>query len=329
MSSGPTIVDNPNFDAVESAHALFKAVDGIGTNENVIIDIITSCSNKQRQEIKKQFQKIYRKDLVKEFKSEILIRFSFDFKQLLESMFMTPLELDTHLLKHTTKGLGTDEKALVEILLTRSAEEMIQIKDEYMKRFRISLEDDVADDTSGDFRKFVFPLCRAKRRGVALVNLSKARDVAAEINDTFTQYRGTDTPRFDFIGFCCCENFKQIKATVDEYEKLTDEVMIDFIENEFHGDAAYALKSAIKCSNSMPGFFAERLYKSMEGIATNDEALIRILVCRSEIDLEEIKREFENRYGKTLESKIKSHTSRQFKQLLLAILRGNVTKEAM
>uniref|UniRef100_H2YD86 Annexin n=1 Tax=Ciona savignyi TaxID=51511 RepID=H2YD86_CIOSA len=103
---------------------------------------------------------------------------------------------------------------------------------------------------------------------------------------------------------------------------LTGETMNDFIEAEFHGDAASALKSSIKCAYSVPGFFAERLHKAMEGIATNDEALIRIIVSRSEIDLEDIKTEFEARYHRSLESKIKSHISRQFKPLLLALVWG-------
>lgn len=43
----------------------------------------------------------------------------------------------------------------------------------------------------------------------------------------------------------------------------------------------------------------------MKGMGTNDRTLIRIIVSRSEIDLNDIKREFERIYDRTLLSAIK------------------------
>jgi len=207
-----------NFCPDNAAKLLWKAIDGLGTDENSIIKIVSSCNNYQRQLIKLSFFNLFHKELLKELNSEIRIRLSLDFRQLLRALFMSPLDFDTHCLKMCVKGLGTNEKGLVEILLTKTSNQLEKIRVEYNKKFGVSLEEDVAQDTSGDFRKIVVPLCRVKRK--SSVNVLEANRVACEIDKSFTQFKGSDTPRFDLIGFCCRESYPQILFTFQEYKKV-------------------------------------------------------------------------------------------------------------
>lgn len=62
---------------------------------------------------------------------------------------------------------------------------------------------------------------------------------------------------------------------------------------------------AVECVQSPAAFFAKCLYRAMKGMGTNDRTLIRIIVSRSEIDLNDIKREFERIYDRTLLSAVK------------------------
>lgn len=68
---------------------------------------------------------------------------------------------------------------------------------------------------------------------------------------------------------------------------------------------------------SPPAFFAKRLFKSMDGLGTDDLTLIRIIVSRSEIDLENIKDEFERLFDRTLLSAVKVY-------LIFSFYRDNV-----
>lgn len=61
----------------------------------------------------------------------------------------------------------------------------------------------------------------------------------------------------------------------------------------------------VECVQCPPAFFAKRLHDAMHGAGTDDVTLIRIIVSRSEIDLETIKNEYERIYDKTLESVVK------------------------
>lgn len=58
----------------------------------------------------------------------------------------------------------------------------------------------------------------------------------------------------------------------------------------------------MKCVENRSGYFAERLYKSMKGMGTDDRTLIRLVVSRCEVDMGDIKRAFEAKYGQTLGS---------------------------
>ena len=40
---------------------------------------------------------------------------------------------------------------------------------------------------------------------------------------------------------------------------------------------------SVQCARNAPEYFADRLWKSMKGVGTNDSLLIRIVVSRSEV----------------------------------------------
>lgn len=68
----------------------------------------------------------------------------------------------------------------------------------------------------------------------------------------------------------------------------------------------------VECVENAPAWFAQRLRRAMEGAGTEDQALIRIIASRAEIDLGSIKAEYERIYDKTLESDIKVGVSGRF-----------------
>lgn len=67
----------------------------------------------------------------------------------------------------------------------------------------------------------------------------------------------------------------------------------------------YCISCTVECVQSPSAFFAKRLFKAMDGAGTDDTTLIRIIISRSEIDLGNIKEEFERLYDRTLLSAVK------------------------
>lgn len=106
---------------------------------------------------------------------------------------------------------------------------------------------------------------------------------------------------------------------------MTGHTLEHAIRNEFSGDIMDGLIAIYKCVTNKSEYFASRLHKSMAGIGTNDNQLIRVIVSRCEvclsklwswniilnllnifqIDMHDIKVAFERLYGKSLRSWIK------------------------
>ena len=61
---------------------------------------------------------------------------------------------------------------------------------------------------------------------------------------------------------------------------------------------------AVECAQNRAAYFAKVLYKSMKGLGTDDNTLIRVVVSRSDVDLGSIKQEYIKIYGRTLQQDV-------------------------
>lgn len=66
------------------------------------------------------------------------------------------------------KGLKTNEHSLIEIICSRTSQELQEINRVYKEICKANLEKDVISDTSGDFYKLMIALTKARRTEMAL-----------------------------------------------------------------------------------------------------------------------------------------------------------------
>lgn len=309
-----TIKPAQPFNVNHDVEVLRKAMKGFGTDEQAIIDVICRRTNSQRQEIKIMFHQMYDRDLISDLKSEL----GGSFEDISIAIMLPFIEYDARELKRSMRGLGTDEDSLIEIMCTRTNTEILHIKEAYKEIYSNELENDIADDTSGDFKRLMISLCSANRQENTYLDIFKAKEDAKKLYNAGERKIGTDENKF--ISVLGAQSHAQINGVVEEYNKLSEKTLMQAIESEFSGDIQKGLLAILKIAKNVPAYFAERLNDSIVGNVANDRTLIRVIVTRCEVDMIKIKEEFQKAYGKSLISCIKESTSGDYKKMLLGLV---------
>ncbi|KAM6216080.1 annexin A13 [Rhynchocyon petersi] len=302
------------FDVDRDAKKLHKACKGMGTDEAAIIEILSSRTSDQRQQIKQKYKASYGKDLEEVLKSEL----SGNFEKAALALLDRPCEYAARQLQKAMKGLGTNEAMLIEVLCTGTNKEIIAIKEAYQRLFGRSLESDVKDDTSGNLRKILVALLQANRDEGDDVDKDLAGQDAKDLYDAGEGRWGTDELAFNEV--LAKRSFKQLRATFQAYQTLMGKDIEEAIEDEASGDLKKAYLTLVRCARDREAYFAESLYKAMKGAGTDEETLIHIIVARAEVDLKGIKAKFQEKYQKSLTDMVRSDTSGDFQKLLVALL---------
>ncbi|XP_060098915.1 annexin A13 [Heteronotia binoei] len=310
----PTVRRHHDFNAERDAKKIHKACKGMGTDEKVIIELLSTRSSDQRLQMKQKYKTMYGKDLEEVLKGEL----SGNFEKTALALLDRPCEYNARELRKAMKGAGTDESVLIEVLCTLVNQQIIAMKDAYKRIFDRNLESDVQSETSGSLRKILLSVLKANREEGLEINDSLAQKDAKDLYEAGEGRWGTDESAFSQV--LAQRNYMQLRATFEAYKRLTGKDIEDAIKSETSGDLEKVYLTLVRCTKDCQEYFATRLYDAMKGAGTDEETLIRILVTRAEIDLQTIKEKFQNKYHKSLAAAIQSDTSGDFKKLLIALL---------
>jgi protein required for attachment to host cells len=292
---------------------LRKAMEGWGTDEATLIKVIANRTNRQRQEIKAQYKSTYGRDLIEDLKKETHGKLEDAFV----ALFTDPIEYDADALRGAMKGAGTNEDTLIEIISSRSPQQMNAVKACYQKKYSRDLEADVKKETSGTLQKILITLLQGKRSVNTKPNQAQCAQIAKEIFDAGEAKMGTDESVFNkYFGSL---SPYELACVAQHYHKLTGHTILDAIDKEMHGDSKKAYRTIVYATLSPSEYFATRVNDAIKGFGTNDHLLMRILITRDEIDMPQIKQYYKQLYGKDMVTAIKNDISGDYQKLMVEL----------
>jgi len=313
-----TIGEFPDFDAEEEAKAIHKAFHKrIGINEEKIIAIVTKLNNAQRQELADIYKGCYGEDLIKRMDK---IRRD-DLRRSLKALMRPPAEYAARELRKAMKGIGTDEEALIEIICTKSNEQLEKIKETYSEVFGRDLESDIESDTRGDFKRLLVAVLMAQREESDELDEEAAQADAQELYDAGENRWGTDESAFTLI--FARRSLLQLRAIIAAYEEIAGNSLESAVESECSRDLRKGYKAIVRLASHPAYYYARTIQKALKGVGTDEETMIRHIVNTSETCLEQVNESFLDEAGYTLIKAIKKGFRGDAKELLKAVVRGN------
>lgn len=308
-----TVSPYPDFNASNDAAVLQSAIESKGVDEDVIISVLVKRNNEQRQKIKAVYEAKNGERLDQALKKALRS----DLEDVTLALLMPPPQFDAYLLRKATKGLGTDEDVLVEVLATRTNEQIREIKMAFKQEYGEELEEVIKDDTGGDFTTALLALLKANKDQSTEVDMGLAEKDAKILFEAGENSKGSNVS--EFINILTSRSGPQLSKTFQKYACVSDMTLPKALQMELKGDIEDCLIDIVKISWNMPAFFAERLHKAMERRGTCEDTLIRVLVSRSEVDLKKIVEEYHAMYDMSVQEAIWHDTDGHYQKVLLGL----------
>ncbi|KAK7271455.1 hypothetical protein RJT34_27379 [Clitoria ternatea] len=308
-----TLIAPPNHSPTEDAEALRKAVKGWGSNEKAIIAILSHRNATQRTQIRQAYNDLFQEDLIKRLESEL----SGDFERAMYRWILEPAEREALLAHLALKNGDKNYQVIVEISCVLSPEELLVVKRAYHNRYKRSLEEDVAVNTTGHLRQLLVGLVSSFRYGGNEINANLAQSEADVLHEAIKDNNGKYE---EIIRILTTRSKIQLVATFNRYKddhgiaitkKLSDEG-----SNDFHKAAGLA----ISCIIDHKKYYEKVLRNAMEGAGTDEDAITRVIVSRAEKDLKDIKEVYYKRNSVHLEHAVAKETSGDYKTFLLNLM---------
>ncbi|CAM4630339.1 unnamed protein product [Leuciscus chuanchicus] len=295
----------PNFRPERDVTILRTALEK--KDVSTIVRIITSRSNAQRQSLVRVYKNVSQMELQASLKKVL----SGDLQSLILGLMMIPEQFEAHRLRKAMEGAGTDEETLLEVLCTRTPQQLSDIKTTYNQEFKRDLEKDLISESSGDFCKLIVALLK-KENGPGVIDQDTA---------TLSEELKNKKPSADvWIQILTTRHPDHLRIVLEELELERGQTLEDALDGRFKGlqsgDLRKGLKTLVRCLQNQQLFLAQRIQTMKASVVQG------VIVSHSEEDLLGVRVAFLQSTGASLYTTLQKQYKADLLQGLLCVCRA-------
>lgn len=294
--------EKPEFDQLKDAEELHNSLENKEVEK--VVEIICSRSNEQRIKIAEAYVSSFGTELSKAIDSKL----SGNVKDLILGCLLSKVDFDAGEIYRSIRGAGTDEDLLSEIIATRPSRQIAHIRERYKNIYGESLDDAIKGDTSKYYKNILIAIIQGKRSDNPYPNSQKMKEMVEKLKGSDGKYQNDFFVKY----FSTC-SYGEICTICRLFESTYKENILEVIKNEMDKDAYNFVKIFLHYISDSGTYFAEKLH----GFKEKD--LTRILISRSEVNMDEIRDAYKELYKTDLIDDLKENTKGEY-QLGLTIL---------
>lgn len=280
-------------------------------NYSDLTEFVTKKTHKERMKLRQLYKSKYEKDLMTDLKSEL----SGFYKKIILALFTDPVEYDVDLIYNSLQK-DSSKNILIQIFVSRPDWYLNKIKNIYLKKYNIQLEEHIESENFDDFKKLLLEILLSKRSTNQAPDLEICKQLADDLEQEELNNLSIDSPIINSIFMLLSP--QELIVVCREYHKSTQKLIIDMINEKFKGNVRQLLNAILLAKISPSEYFATAMHEALAG-DDFDESIISILISREDIDLNIIQKYYYLLYGNYMVDDIAKKDKNEYINLLVSI----------
>ena len=291
----PGILEELLNNSIQFRKALYEKSD---IDENIIVDILSTTNNEERQIIRNNYKKIFKCPIQNDINSKITKNNLLH--DIALNMFDTPYEYDARELKKALSEKNElNEDILVEIFSTRTKQYLEMVDLAYKNFYEISLKEEIQNTLSKEYVNFLFTLMDNERPLEQTISKNQAYEIVEEISKNGIQLYSKDVNMFKKI--FVEKSRKDLILISRAYYEIKKKCLYDDILENIPENKSNNIKEEDKVRNKIIRLIKDLIFAvitpaqflaqkcSIALMKFDINSLLRILISRADIDIKSIR----------------------------------------
>lgn len=282
---------------------------------NALIEITTSKKGKERAGIPAAYETKFGVALFKDFEEKL----SGDLLEFMKILYTDPSDYPVDEVYEALQKTNTDEETLIKVLCTRPSSLLKKLATRYNEKYQQDLVEKIKKECKSDFRDLLVLLLTTERSANKSPDEESCKKIAQELYDNGENKLGTNEEVF--LKYFSQLSGPELMIVAREYHKISGKMTLyQVIDSEFSSDIKNALQTIMFCHITPAQYFANEVLTAIKGAGTNEKNLYRVLVTRSESDMDKIKQYFKQINNKDMGDEILDDLSGAYGKLAMYLI---------